>query len=78
VEESDESCGDSSALSEEQRQFDIETSKHAPSALGRSHYVDDGEEEGSEDFAEPDGVFLQEDYVSTFNDPRTRRSMIAL
>jgi hypothetical protein len=77
MEESDESYSDASTLAEDQRQFDVETGSRPPSnALGQLHDSDDSED--SKDEIEPDGVFLQENYVTVYKDPRTRRSMIAL
>jgi hypothetical protein len=75
MEESDESYSDASTIAEDQRQFDIEAcSRPNFSALGELHHAEDD----SNNETEPDGVFLQENYVTVYTDPRTRRSMIAL
>jgi hypothetical protein len=78
VEESDESCSDASALSEDQRQFDVESqSRYSTTALGRFEDGSEGPESGSDDVGF-DGVFLQDGYTSMFDDPKTRRTLIAL
>jgi hypothetical protein len=77
MEESDESYSDASAIAEDQRQFDVETCSPS-NALGQFIDPDDSCDDDSKNETEPDGVFLQENYVTVYKDPRTRRSMIAL
>jgi hypothetical protein len=78
MEESDESCSDASALSEDQGQFDLESENlYSAPTLGRYEDGSEGLQSSSDDLGY-EGVFLQEGYGSRFDDPRTRSSTLAL